>query len=207
VFIRVHPWLKIEFQLSKFLLSVLSCGHMLFGIPLVGDPTLVGWTTFALYLVAAFFSFQAATASRSRAALAAGRVWNWIAIVLLVLGLNKQLDLQSWIIHSAGRIAQKEQLYQYRRALHAVFFAGLVVVIGAAVFRWSEKLKQFARALPKAATGCALVGAYILIRAASIDQVDQMLGFDLERVPSLWLLEVGGLALIIVEARSLRHET
>ena len=50
-----------------------------------------------------------------------------------------------------------------------------------------------------ATTGCVLVSAYILGRAGSINHVDELLGFDLERLLFLWALEVGGLVLIITQ--------
>src|SRR5437899_2447181 len=106
---------------------------MLFGIPLVGDPTVLGWTTFALYLIAAILSFRAATVSRSREQAAVGQVWSWIALALLVLGLNKQLDLQTLVIQFAAGLARREHVYEYRRTIHALFFLGLMtlsVIIG-----------------------------------------------------------------------------
>ena len=172
---------------------------MVYGMILVGDPTVLGWMTFALYLVAAVVSFRAATVIRSRQATEFSRAWSLIALGLLVLGLNKQLDLQTVLIHFAGRVAQREHFYEYRQALHAFFFVGLFGLTGIVLFRWSAKIKMFARQFRMAAIGCALVAAYILVRAASIDQVDQLLGFDLERIPCLWVLEVGGLGLVIAE--------
>jgi hypothetical protein len=171
---------------------------MLFEIPFAGDPTLLGWTTFALYLIAVVLSFRAAKVSRSRNQAVVGQVWSWIALGLLVLGLNKQLDLQTWIIHFAGRIAKRENVYEYRRTLHALFFLGLITLSVVIALRWSANLRVFARQVPMAASGCALVTAYLVVRAASIDQVDRLLGFDLERTPGLWLLEVGGLGMVIV---------
>jgi len=68
------------------------------------------------------------------------------------------------------------------------------------MFRLPGQIGRFGRQLPLAAGGCALVCAYIVIRAASIDHIDQMQGFDLEQIPFLWLLEASGLMLIIVQA-------
>jgi hypothetical protein len=166
---------------------------------LVGDPTVLGWTTFALYFIAVVLSFRAAKIFRSQNQAVVGQVWTWIASVLLVLGLNKQLDLQTWLIHFAGRIAKRERVYEYRRMWHALFFVGLITVSLIVALRWSAKLRVFARQVPMAAAGCASVTAYVVVRAASIDQVDRLLGFDLERTPGLWLLEAGGLMVVIVE--------
>jgi hypothetical protein len=169
-----------------------------------GHLTAVGWTTFALYLVAALLSFRAAAVSRTDNAAALGRIWVWLGAILAVLGLNKQLDLQTLLIKLGRHVARKENLFEYRLELHALFFLGIVLVIIALFvavrFRLPGQIGRFGRQLPLAAGGCALICAYIVIRAVSIDSVDQMLGFDLERIPFLWLLEAGGLLLIIVQA-------
>ena len=176
-----------------------------------GHLTTLGWTTFALYLIAALLSFRAAASVRSHSSAVhsqqsseTGRVWVWLGGVLAVLGLNKPLDLQTRLIKLGRQIADAENLSAYRRKLHAIFFLGFALVVITlflvVMLRFPAKAGSFARQLPLAAGGCALVCAYIVIRAASITNVDLMLGFDLERIPFLWLLEAGGLLLIIVQA-------
>ena len=185
--------------------------HMNSEMHVDGHLTAIGWTTFALYMVAALFSFRAAASVRSQSSAVRsphsserGRIWVWLGAILAVLGLNKQLDLQTLLIELGRRAAQKENLFEYRLELHALFFLGFVLVIiallVAVMFRLPGQIGRFGRQLPLAAGGCALVCAYIIIRAASIDHMDQMLGFDLEQIPFLWLLEAGGLMLLIVQA-------
>ena len=177
-----------------------------------GHLTALGWTTFALYLIAALLSFRAAFASsrcprsvvRDQWSSETGRVWIWLGVVLSVLGLNKQLDLQTLLIKLGRQIAGKENLSANRAGLHVLFFLGFILafiaLFVAVRFRLPGHIGRFGRQLPWAAGGCAMVCAYIVIRAASIDRVDLMLGFDFERIPFLWLLEAGGLLLIIVQA-------
>lgn len=169
-----------------------------------GHLTALGWTTFALYMIAALLSFRAAVVSRSYNSAALGRIWVWFGVILAVLGLNKQLDLQTWLMELGRQIAGKENLSAYRAGLHVLFFLGfmlgIIALFAALMLRSSATMGRFGRQLPLAAGGCVLVCAYIVIRAASIENVDLMLGFDLERIPFLWLLEAGGLLLIMVQA-------
>ena len=177
-----------------------------------GQLTSLGWTTFALYMAAALLAFRAAFVSsrrqrsvvRSQWSSETGRIWVWLGAILGALGLNKQLDLQTLLIELGRQAAQREQLLEYRRELHALFFLGFVLVIiallAAVRFRLPGQIARFGRQLPWAAGGCALICAYIVIRAAAIDHMDQMLGFDWETIPFLWLLEAGGLLLIMVQA-------
>jgi hypothetical protein len=167
---------------------------------LPGDPTVLGWTTFALYLIASILSFRIASASRLTGSASFRHIWGLIALMLVGLGVNKQLDLQTLIIQLARQVAFIGHLYEYRFALHALFFLGLMFLLAVVLFRWWTKLRLFSRQLPMAATGCAFVLSYIMVRAASIDRVDRLIGFDLEGIPFLWLLEVGGLTMIIAQA-------
>jgi hypothetical protein len=177
-----------------------------------GRLTTLGWTTFALYLIAAILSFRKAAASarghssaiNGQQSSEMGRIWFWLGVVLALLGLNKPLDLQTRLIELGRQIAGRENLSAHHTGLHVLFFLGfmvLVIALFVAVrFRFAAEMGRVVRQLPVAAAGCALVCIYIVIRAASIDRVDQMLGMDLDRVPFLWLLEAGGLLLVIVQA-------
>jgi hypothetical protein len=169
-----------------------------------GHLTALGWTTFALYLIAALLSFRAATVSRFRNSAALGRIWVGLGVILAALGLNKPLNLQTLLIQLGRQIAGAGHLLAFRAEFHVIFFLGfmlaIIAVLVLVMFRLRCQIGRFGRQLPLAAGGCVLVCAYIVIRVASIDRVDRMLGFDLERIPFLWLLEAGGLLLIIVQA-------
>lgn len=179
-----------------------------------GHLTALGWTTFVLYLIAALLCFRAAVRS-SNGPFSAFQVcafprlpetgWTWLClgIILTALGMNKVIDLQTWLIELGRHIAGADNLREHRRALHVFFFTGFILVILAllavVLVRLRTPIRKFARQSPLAAIGSTLVGAYIVLRAVSIDHVDQMLGFDLERIPYWWLLEAGGLLLIIIQ--------
>lgn len=65
------------------------------------------------------------------------RFWTVTAVAMVVLGVNKQLDLQTWLIEHARRAAFAEGWYDDRRRVQAVFVlavaaAGLGVPPGGA---------------------------------------------------------------------------
>ncbi len=177
-----------------------------------GRLTGLGWAAFALYLTAALLSFGAARASARRQSAAArgqgssetGRLWFGLGVMLAALGLNKPLNLQTRLIELGRHLAGRANLSAHATGLHLVFFLGfvlLVIALGSVIrFRFAAPLGRFARRQPLAAAGCALIFIYILIRAVSIDRVDQMLGFNLDQSPCLWMLEAGGLLLLIAQA-------
>jgi hypothetical protein len=169
-----------------------------------GQLTALGWTMLALYLVVALLAFRTAAVSGSANSTAMGRVWVCLGIILTALGLNKQLDLQTSLIELGRHIALREHLFAYRLELYFVFFLGFILTIialfAAFILRFSTDVGKFARQFPLATSGCGLICAYIIIRAAFIDNLNRILGFDLSQIPFLWLLEAGGLLLIMVQA-------
>jgi hypothetical protein len=173
-----------------------------------GHLTALGWTTFALYLVAAFLSFRAASVLARCQPSENSRIWIWLGVVLAALGVNKPLDLQTRLIELGRHIAGEQHLMARRNELYAFFFAGFMLAVIALfagiAFRWRELIGRFGRQFPLATVGCALICAYVVIRAASITRVDLMLGWNLERTPFLWLLEAGGLVLIVQALRGVK---
>lgn len=169
-----------------------------------GHLTALGWTMLALYLVAASLAFRAAVVSGPQYSAAMGRVWICLGVLLGVLGLNKQVDLQTLLIELGRNIARSEHLFAYRRELYLVFFLGfmlgIIALLTAVMLRFSADVGKFARQFPLAISGCSLICIYIVIRAAFIDNVNRMLGLDPNGIPFLWLLEGGGLLLIMVQA-------
>ncbi len=175
-----------------------------------GHLTALGWVSFALYLAAACLSLCAAAACRPPDSAAPGRIWCWLATILAMLGFNKVIDLQTLLIHAGHQMAQAAHLQEYRLAFHALIFLALMLAFAALLamllLRRPAAALTFGRRLPLAACGCLLIFAYSALRAASIDHIDQMLRFNLERIPLLWLVEAGGLVLIMADAlRCLRR--
>ena len=66
--------------------------------PGIGDPTIGGWITVVLYLLAMISCWMTA-----RSGIKEQRIWTAISILFLGLGINKQLDLQSALTVSRSR--------------------------------------------------------------------------------------------------------
>jgi hypothetical protein len=169
-----------------------------------GHLTALGWTMLALYLVVALLAFRVAAISGSANSAAMGRVWICLGIILAVLGLNKQVDLQTLLIHFGRHIARREGLLAYRPELHFALFLGftltVIALLAIAMLRFSAEVGEFVRKFPIAVSGCGLICVYIVIRAALIDHVNRTLGVDPEGIPFIWPLEAGGLLLIMFQA-------
>ena len=97
--------------------------------PGIGDPTIGGWLTVALYLVASVSCWILARNLRLEDAprLRERRAWQSISVLFLALGVNKQLDLQTALTESGRVLAQYQGWYQQRQLVQLAFIALVAV--------------------------------------------------------------------------------
>jgi hypothetical protein len=156
------------------------------------DQGAIPWFIIAAYLVAALLAFRAggATAGRERG------LWLGAGIAMIVLGINKQLDLQSDLTWAAKIAAHKEGWYDWRRGVQGLFL--LLMGVGAVVFavflwRW---LRDASRSAKVAAVGLVILLAFIFVRAASFHHIDRWVTMPVAGMRSGWWLELLGIAVI-----------
>lgn len=165
----------------------------------IGDPGPVGWITAAAYLVAAALC---ALAARKGAALNSADcpLWLGAACILLVLGINKQADLQVGLVELWRNIALAQGWYGARRAIQfATFIAGLAG--GAAALAWLvPKVRRGGRAIRWALAGMIVIGFYVNLRAAKF----QHIAWDDPLLPTApgWFsaIELCGIAIVAASA-------
>ena len=131
-------------------------------------------------------------------------LWLGLAVVLLLLGINKQLDLQT-IVTELGRIAAKAHgWYGSRRPVQLVFIL-LVALVGLGVFRAVLLLAEGElRSMRVVLLGTLFLVCFVTIRAASFHHIDRLLGTDIGGFRMNWIIEIGGILLIIVGAARAR---
>jgi len=164
--------------------------------PGIGDPTIAGWVTVAAYFIAAFLCWKSGCAGKSRGSSLEASFWFLLTCLLLFLGMNKQLDLQTWFTLFGKHLAQEEGWYGQRRLVQAIFISlvGLIGCISLFIFwRFARpKVRHYRLAL----FGAVSLTAFILIRAASFHYVDKMLGVRLNHLRLNFILELGGIACV-----------
>jgi hypothetical protein len=188
--------------------------------PGIGDPTIGGWLTVGAYLTGAALCLWAAwKARREGDASVEGRsvamafwradaplhrrlsaLWTFLALILLFLGINKQLDLQSAVTEMGRMIAWNEGWYDDRRTVQA-WFVAVVTAVGLVMLYGLLRLTRGALSRVRIAVlgmGCLL--CFVVVRAASFHYVDKLLGLRLGGLRINWILEGGGIALIALEA-------
>jgi hypothetical protein len=170
--------------------------------PGIGDPTLVGWITVVVYFATAWRCLRAARRiSGSMATLREARhersFWTILSVLFLALGINKQLDLQSLLTELGRLIARDEGWYEARGQLQLVFIIVVSVLGLAAGGAGAFLIRKGTPGAKIAAAGAALVTAFVVIRAASFHHVDRFIGSRWLGLKANWLLELGGLAIVI----------
>jgi hypothetical protein len=192
--------------------------------PGIGDPNAMGWITVAAYLSAAYLCFvvhrswltSAGPAVKGRTwgpvalallgqrrrlaalpeAVRMSALWKALALGLLLLGINKQLDLQTALTELGRILAAKQGWYERRQQVQIDFIIGVVLVGG---WLFGSVLLLAGRNLPR--LGLALVGivflcCFVAIRASSFHHVDRLLGANLDGLKINWIMELGGIALV-----------
>jgi hypothetical protein len=173
--------------------------------PGIGDPTVVGWVTVAAYLLAALGCMIAAWrepmpngASRPRGR--PSRFWLALATLMLALGINKQLDLQSLATQIGRGVITAWGLYSSRRELQFGFILVVALVCSSTLgaFLWAAR-RTLKNRWP-AIAGMLFILGFVVIRAASFHHVDAFLAARLGGLKWNGILELGGIAVVALAA-------
>ena len=171
--------------------------------PAIGDPTLMGWVTVVAYGATALLAFVSArTLRRDRARSAIegdlSRFWATLALFLLLLGINKQLDLQTLFTQLARDLALAQGWYEERRRYQLTFIGAVVVAGVLGTVGLAFALRRIAAQIWLALVGIGFLVSFVLVRAASFHHVDLLLRAGHVRLN--WVFELTGIGLIALAA-------
>ncbi len=144
--------------------------------PGIGDPDVIGWVITTFYFLSAilcWYAGQGRSASRRQSGEPIkSKLWICLFIVMIFLGINKQLDLQK-LLRDLGKIlAEDGGWYHMRREVQSIFIRAMAG-LGALFFViLCLYLKGSWRNYWMVALGGFLLIAFIAIRAASFHHVD-----------------------------------
>ena len=135
------------------------------------------------------------------------RFWLVSTIVLLLLALNKQLDLQTWLVRTGRDLAHDFGFYDSKHTIQAVFVICLALAALITGVLALLKLRGHMDNVGLAGVGLIVLLAFILLRAASVSHVDIPITRALS---SSWVapaLELLGAGIVILGARHSRSAT
>ncbi len=175
--------------------------------PGIGDPTVMGWLTVVAYFGAAYLCFSAYRASQFGAhALrdiapneaahqrVLSRFWLGVWVLLCLLGLNKQLDLQSLFTEIARDMAHAQGWYHERRRLQLAFVMAIAIGGAATAALLAYLMRHIVRRVVLAIIGVCTLVSFVVIRASSFHHIDVLLKSG--SVHLNWVLELSGILML-----------
>lgn len=162
----------------------------------IGDPTVWGWLTVLAYLLAMARCFV--KAKQDHLAGSPYQFWLYLGIFLLLLSINKQLDLQTWFSQVLRDLSLAHGWYEQRRILQFAFIVSIASVMLVLFVTLRIYLWNLWRSYKLVWSGLILLCVFILIRAASFHHIDILIRQTLLGLELNVLLENLALALIIL---------
>jgi hypothetical protein len=178
-----------------------------------GDPTVAGWFIVICYLatiaacgwalrIARIGQRMAASyygeddrrmKDRSAAYRASFLFWALLMVLFIFLGLNKQIDLQTWLTDIGRRVAQAQGWYEQRARVQAIFVGG-VAVLGLWVLAFLlDRTREFLPRHALAFGGLVMLACFVILRTSSFHDVDRVFGWGAFGVRLSWVLELLGI--------------
>jgi len=170
--------------------------------PAIGDPTAIGWIITVAYFIVAFICLWTGLAEKKQNIMndkpANYMLWFGLAVFLLVLGINKQLDIQTLVISLGRGIAKANGWYGSRHEVQSAF-VGLVGLFGFLLFiglLW--RLRGYWRQYWLVLLGLTFLVVFIVIKAASFNHVDYLLSRwrVIGPLKMKYLVELGGILIL-----------
>lgn len=183
------------------ILSVMVNGHWR---PGVGDPTFMGWLITAAYLITSVLcGICAWHTDRISPINRYGHhrlFWSGLAVIMLIMGMNKQLDLQCLFIAVVKKMALAQGWYS-QRGIFQICFVAFVAVFGLILLIWlGWKLKRLWRQYGLALFGILLLITFVAIRAAPVHHVARNPSWRSVMGPINSALELTGIGLVGISA-------
>lgn len=192
-----------ELNSGREFLKVLEIFEFINWRPGIGDPSVIGWATVFTYAIACVLSYRVYILGDRIFIIMQNkqkRLWLSISLVMLLLCLNKQLDLQSLFTDIGRYFFQKFELYQARRKYQLLFVVSILTVSMSSVLYVITLYRKVLCAHLVALLGVMFVLTYVIIRAASFHHVDRLISLQFCGLKMNWVLEITGILFIIINS-------
>jgi len=165
--------------------------------PQIGDSCFMGWFTVGSYFGCALLGAIIVLVNRK-----ADRefffFWSMISLLMILLGINKQLDVQSLLTEVGRQIARAQGWMDSRRIVQFWFIVAFGTAAIAIFTLFVIMMRGLFRRFALAFAGLFFLLSFIIIRACSFHHFDEMLGFKFFELKMNWLLELTGIYLIFL---------
>lgn len=178
--------------------------------PLFGDPTIVGWVITTAYAISALLALLISINANHYYHPHTVNIQKWfwiiIALCMLFLCLNKQLDLQTTLTRIGKSYAKNQGWYQYRRAIQAGFILSLLILFSTFFFINFEKIKEIFKSNWVAFMGFFIILLYVFGRALYFYHLSERLNLQIFQSEKSWIIELVGISFLISSAGSIIYK-
>jgi hypothetical protein len=129
-------------------------------------------------------------------------LWWCVGTAVLLLGINKQLDLQT-LLRDVGRaMSEAEGWYGYRRSVQGWFVAATAIgAVGALILAGSE-MRRCWRQHALLYAGVVIIAGFVVIRVATFHHVREAMKWSSPIHNAKYVMEAAGIACIGLSAFS-----
>jgi hypothetical protein len=148
------------------------CAIFGFWVERIGDSYVLSWPNTILYgcaFIAALWKWR--DLKNARFPFGEQCFWLYLAFVLFVLGVNKQLNFQTLFLEVGKHIAEYGGWFEVRRSVQAYFVYSVAGIACVSVLLAVASMRAEWRRNVPALMGLAILCAYAVIRAASINHI------------------------------------
>lgn len=171
-----------------------------------GDTDTIGWAITVCYLLACIGCLLKVRLQRCNRDNTDGvrLYWFWCVAtcVIFLLGVNKQLDLQTWVIEVCRVAAKEGGWYEERRSYQRAFILLIVFLAIALVSTVIYTMRRCWRECGFVAIGFGFLIMFVLVRAISLSHVDYLLAQVFAGSKLRHILELSAVAIIAVATAS-----
>jgi len=152
--------------------AIISNGQWL---PRIGDPTVFGWVITIAYFFAFILCLWAGISAKNnekpKGVYESRGLLIGVAILLLLFGINKQIDLQTLLTIMGRQLAKAQGWYNIRRSIQLIFVVLFTLIVLLSLAMWARWMKRRWRQYGLHFAGIVLILLFVMIRAASFEHV------------------------------------
>lgn len=164
--------------------------------PGIGDPTFMGWFTVFAYLVAVLLAFRRMSKEYMQD-ISCWQAWKYLGFILLLLAINKQLDLQTWFAQTLRQHAHEHGWYEDRHLYQSLFILAIVVLVPLVFASYIESIRVRLRDFSISIIGVTLLLIFVLMRASAFHNMDILINWEFYGIKLNWVLELSAISIVI----------
>ncbi len=172
--------------------------------PEIGDPELTGWLTVLSYLICLVLAVI--VSSRLRGQKGRG-LWMLIAVLMLFLAINKQLDLQTALTATGRCLSHLQGWYEDRATVQKLFIGAMIFVTSSVIALMLARMRGKVRQNALAFLGLFILMTFVMVRAVGFHHMDSLIRAEIASVSMNFIFENLGLLMIALNALALMRET